>query len=604
MDAARLVAFLGRLGRGEVRVVARDTPEPSPLAHEIVSARPWAFLDDAPLEERRARAVALRRSLPEAEARDLGALDPGAAAEVAAQVWPDVRDPEELHDLLLDAGMWPEREGAAWAAHLAELVAAGRAARALRAGRVDWVAAERVALLAAIDPSVRLDPPLAPLASEAKPGSPEEALAAALRGWLPRLGPTTAAALAARLGVPAPLARDALLLLEREGLALRGVFLADAPWSADAPHWCERGVLARIHRLTLGRLRREIEPVTTADYLRFLTRWQHALPGARLHGSRGLAEAVEQLQGFHAPAAAWERELLPLRVAGYEPGWLDALCLEGEVAWGRLAARASDASDAPPRALPLPTRSAPVTLALRRDLAALAGALGPPATPDAAAAALLETLRRAGASFLPDLAALLELPVPEAEELVWRLVTAGHVTCDGFAGLRALVDGHRPGRARRPGLAGGRWSLLPRAGLAPEARVEQLAAVYLRRWGIVFRDVLAREPGAPPWRDLLTVYRRGEARGELRGGRFVTGWSGEQFALPAAVDALRAVRRSPRTGAERVEVCGADPLNLAGILTPGPRVPAALGQRLVLVDGVPVEAPVEAVALADGDARR
>jgi len=574
------------------------------MSHEIIGARPWAYLDDAPLEERRARAVVLRRALPAAEADDLGALDPAAVAEAAELAWPDVRDAEELHDALLELGVLPARSrDPSWEAWLDALVLDGRATRALDDGRELWIAAERVALARALLPGARLAPDLAPLAGEAAPDSIEEAATRVLRGWMPRLGPTTAARLATRLGVAESLARDALLGLELEGLVLRGRFLADAPWSAEAPHWCERGVLARIHRLTLGRLRREIEPVSTADLLRFFTRWQHALPGARLHGARGLAEVVGQLQGFHAAAGAWERELLPARVAGYEPALLDALCLGGEVAWGRLAVGPDEAEDEAPRRRAAPTRNAPVTLALRGDLAWLAasgsaahpersGAASPERPADARTLAdrLLLALARGGASFLGDLAAAIACSPREAERAMWELVSAGAATCDGFAGLRSLIDAERPRHPRRGGFAGGRWALVARPELERTALVERQAEQLLRRWGVVFRDLLAREPLAPPWRDLVQVYRRREARGELRGGRFVGGFSGEQFALPGALDALRAVRRSPRAGGERVELCAADPLNLVGILTPGPRVPCVLGQRIAFEDGVPAPA--------------
>ena len=585
MDYPGLARLLQRIEGGEVRLLARDTAEPSPMSHEIVGARPWAYLDDAPLEERRARAVALRRTLPAAEATELGALDPAALAEVSEQVWPDVRDADELHDALLGLGLLPASDAGRWAAHLAALVAEGRAARARRAAGEAWVAAERVATFRALDPAAPLEPALAPLPCEAAPDSAEEAAARVLRGWLPRIGPTTAAALAARLGLPAPLVRDALLRLELEGFVLRGRFLPGEPHTPDAPHWCERGVLARIHRLTLGRLRREIEPVGVAELVRFLTRWQHALPGARLHGPRGLAEVVRQLQGFHAPAGAWEQEILPARVAAFAPGQLDELCLHGEVAWGRLSV-AVDAEEAP-RRRNAPTRNAPVTLTSRPDLGWLAAAGGPPAPLGPSARALVDVLGRVGASFVSDLAAMTGRLPGEVEGALWELVSAGAVTCDAFAGLRALIDAERPRHGRRPGLVGGRWALLPRPPLPADELVERQAEQYLRRWGVVFRDLLAREPSAPPWRELLPVYRRREARGELRGGRFVTGFSGEQFALPEAVDALRAVRRAPREGHERVELSGADPLNLVGVLTPGGRVPATLGHRLAYLDGVP-----------------
>jgi ATP-dependent Lhr-like helicase len=413
---------------------------------------------------------------------------------------------------------------------------------------------------------------------------------------MPRLGPVTLAGLAARLGLPATHVDAALHQLESEGLVLRGAFLPDAPFAPDAPHWCDRAALARVHRTTLGRLRREIEPVATADFVRFLLRWQHAAPGARLHGAHGAAAVVGQLQGFHAAAGAWERGILPARVAGYDPGLLDQLCLSGEVAWGRLAVAAEP--DAGPRRRAAPTRHAPIALARRADLPwLLAATAGEPPPLGASARALVDLLERCGACFLGDLAAMTGRLPAEVEAGLWELVSAGLVTCDGFAGLRSLVEPPPRHRARRPGQGGGRWALLrPRPGGRPPPSpppLEELAAQLLRRWGVVFRDLLARETGAPPWRELLPIYRSLEARGELRGGRFVAGLSGEQFALPEAVEALRAVRRSPREG-ERVELSAADPLNLLGILLPGPRTPATLGTRIAFVDGVPAPAAAEA----------
>jgi ATP-dependent Lhr-like helicase len=586
MDLPGLEALLARIEAGDVRLATREVAEPSPLAHEIVGARPWAFLDDAPLEERRARAVALRRTLPAAEAADLGALDAGAIAEVAAQAWPDPRDAEEVHDALLDLGVLPEGAAGPWAGWIEALRGQGRVVRAVRAAPgAFWVARERIRLAAALDPGARIEPALDPLPSEAAPTGAAEAALRVLRGWMPRVGPVTAGELAARLGLEDSLVSGALLGLEAEGLVLRGRFLPAAPWSAEAPHWCERSLLARVHRRTLGQLRREIEPVATADLLRFLLRWQHLAPGTRLHGTRGVAEVVGRLQGFHAPAGAWERELLPARVAGYEPGWLDQLCLSGEVAWGRLAVGA--APDEEPRRRAAPTRNAPVTLCLRQDLPWLAAAAGPAAPLGPSARAVVEVLARAGAVFLGDLAALTGRMPSELEGALWELVSAGAVTCDGFSGLRALVE--PPRRDRRRSGPGGRWALL-RRDAAPPDLVDRLAGQLLRRWGVLFRDLLGREAGSPPWRDLLPVLRRLEARGEIRGGRFVAGFTGEQFALPEVVPALRAARREPRDGSERVELSAADPMNLVGVVAPGERVPATLGNRVAYVDGVPAAA--------------
>jgi ATP-dependent helicase Lhr and Lhr-like helicase len=663
MDAAALRALVGRIRRGEVRLVAVDTAEPSPMAHEILGARPWAFLDDAPLEERRARAVALRRALPEAQAAEVGALDPEAITAVRDELRPDVRDPEELHDLLLELGILPEGDvlfaegsgspgssGSGSGALLVPLLAARRAARAMAPPGPLLVAAERVGLLRALAPALAaagaplpLDPPLAPLPGERIPADPDAATLAVVRGWMSRTGPTTSAALAARLGLDPSRTALALHALEAEGRVLRGRFLPGEPAPPEAPHWCERTLLARIHRLTLGRLRREIEPVSAADLLRFLLRWQHLAPGTRLHGAAGLAEVIGQLQGFHAAAGAWEPDLLAARVASYDPALLDGLCVSGEVAWGRLAAAAPPPSPPPrvgqrpgeeedgavptargdlPRSFAAPTRAAPVTIALREDLSFLLAVAGggalPPLGPDARA--LVETLAARGASFASDLAQAARRRPDELEAGLWELVSAGVVTCDGFAGLRTLLT--PPQRVRRPGAAGGRWSLLRGApagagGPGPAvpdradgdlggaaAHLERLAQQLLRRYGVVFRDLLARED-VPPWRELVRVYRALEARGSIRGGRFVAGFSGEQFALPEAVDALRAIRRAPASG-ERVELSASDPLNLVGIVTPGPRVAALRGNRVVLVDGVPEraerrrEAPEPATSVSPG----
>jgi ATP-dependent Lhr-like helicase len=586
MDLPALRELLGELRRGALRLVAVDTPEPSPLAQELLGARPWAYLDDAPLEERRARLVAVRRALPAADAAGhaLARLDPAAVAQVAADRWPDVRDADELHDALLDLVLLPEEEGlaAGWAAHLEPLLAAGRAARLAAGGRCWWVATERAAATLAVplgDAGARaLAPPCAPREA----ADPSAAALALTRGWAQRLGPFTAAALAARVGVAPGAVAEALGALEADGLVLRGRFL-DAPWSEEVPHWCERTALARIHRLTLGRLRAEIEPVSTADLVRFLLRWQHLAPGTQLHGARGLAEVVGQLQGFHAAAGAWEAHLLPARVSGYDPALLDALCLSGEVAWGRLALGPGPL-DGPRRP---PTRAAPVTLALREELPLLLSAAPCPPADGLSPAArdVAAALQARGASFAGELAAASGRPAAEVAGGLAELVSAGLATCDGFAGLRGLLA--------REARGGGRWALLRGASpaapdLAPAA-LERLAQLYLRRYGVVFRDLLAREV-APPWRELVRAYRTLEARGSVRGGRFAAGPSGEQFALPEAVDELRAVRRAPHAG-ERVVVSAADPLNLVGILTPGARVPAQAGLQVTYTDGVPA-API------------
>jgi len=713
MDLEGLKAILQAIERNEIRTVAVDTAEPSVFSHEILNANPYAYLDDAPLEERRARAVQLRRTLSAEMIEGAGALDPEAIAQVAAESWPVARDADELHDALLTLVTLPPvaewqpffeqlreahrattlRAGDVAPASGRQLPQGGQDARATGTASSLWVAAERLELALAAHPEGALAPAIAAVPSaRGLPEGREACAAEILRGWLESIGPTTASQIAARLAMPPPLVEAALARLEAEGQVLRGRFTvarASGPQSAEAgetpalqgnsgvgilachlvpqpeaagrnacatgeTEWCNRRLLARIHRLTLGRLRREIEPVTAADFMRFLARWQHLAPGAQLHGEAGTREIIRQLQGYEIPAAAWESQILPRRVARYSPEFLDRLCLTGEVMWGRLSphpllekiepapagnvapasgrqlsqggqdARATDGGARKRRVRP--TRIAPIALFLREDaewlLPAQAGMPAPqkpvahPALRDARGSSatgnglshpareVLGQLEQRGASFFADLRCSTGRLASEVEDALWELVAAGLVTADGFENLRALVDekrrrGEGRGRHARPRHAVGRWALLrdsvgqafvpaipPGAPPEPQA-AEAFARQLLRRWGVAFRDLLARESLAPAWRDLLVALRRMEARGEIRGGRFVAGFVGEQFALPEAVELLRAVRRAERPG-EELKIAAADPLNLVGIILPGARASALGASVLRLRDGVPV----------------
>jgi ATP-dependent Lhr-like helicase len=605
MDIDGLRAALTALHAGEIKRVTRETPEPSVFAHEILNANPYAFLDDAPLEERRARAVTLRRGLPASVADDVGRLDPAAITAVVDEVWPDLRSADELHDLLLDLGALPERDAGAWTGYLEELIAAGRAARLRQREQVFWVPAERRSLAATVWPHYRFEPDLVePPARRAAAWSDRDgALVEVVRARLGLVGPTTAAALATALDIAPGQVEAALAAVEAEGGVLRGRFTPEAI-AAEQVEWCERRLLARIHRRTLDGLRRLIEPVSPAVLLRFLLSWQHARPATQQHGRDGLLRVIERLQGFEAAAGVWEREVLPSRVAGYQSGWLDELCLSGEVAWGRLGLHES-ARHAGRRL----SATVPVALLLRRDLAWLLAprpapgatatdrtpAPASPIQPSGPARDVLAHLERAGASFVDDIASGVRRLRIEVEEALCELVTAGLVTGDGFAGLRSLLHGEkrrrpRPGRpvAPRPSPGTGRWArLLPPATPADDDLVEAKARQYVKRYGVVFRDLLQREPDVPAWRDLLRVYRRLEMRGDLRGGRIVGGFVGEQFAAPEALEALRAIRREEPSG-QTVRISACDPLNLVGIITPGPRVPAVPGHHVTYRDGVPV----------------
>ena len=590
MDLDGLTDILGRMDRGEIELVAIDTAEPSPFSHEILNANPYAYLDDAPLEERRARAVQMRRTLGDA-GTDIGALDPAAIATVAEESWPVVRDADELHDALLTLVVLPEAPE--WTSHF-EHLASGRRATTVRTDHgAFWVAAERLATAGVLYPDSACDPIIASY-ERPIPADREAAASDVLRGWLEATGPTTAATLTARLALARDVVDAALLHLESDGQILRGRFTPSAQTPDSDIEWCNRRLLARIHRLTLGRLRSEIAPVSSADFVRFLFTWQHAAPGAQLHGATGTLQVIAQLQGYEVSAAGWEADVLRRRIAGYTPDLLDQLCLSGEVMWGRLSPHPAFAADVSMRRV-RPTRVAPVALFLRDDAGWLLAGHRPPEETGIALShrgrAVLEALTRSGASFLRDIVKTSGLLTSEVEDGLWELAAAGLVTADGFENLRALIDPKRrrgEGRHRllRPRHAAGRWALLRAdgdAGDAPPdaARVDAFARLLLRRWGVVFRDLLAREALSPAWRDLLIAFRRLEARGEIRGGRFVAGFVGEQFALPAAVEALRDTRRAmSRTP---LVVAAADPLNLAGVITPGPRVGALAGHAVELL---------------------
>lgn len=644
MDLPSLTGVLERIFARQIQCVSRDTPEPSPLCHEILNAMPYAFLDDAPLEERRARAVYTRRASEPSSANELGALDADAIERVRDEAWPDVRDAYELHDALVTAGFMTEAEGMrgrdeSWEPLFDELAATNRAAR-VSADDVDgrrayWVAAERLAEMRAVLPGAGSGErfrtvevlPRIPVPERLQHATVErpDAIRELLRGRMEVLGPTTAEDLAASLGIEQTDADAVLHALEGEGVILRGSF---TPGSA-VREWCDRRLLARIHRYTLNRLRAEIEPVTPADFMRFLFAWQRVDPEYRASGVEGLAAVVSQLDGYELAASAWEGDVLAARMDEYDPLMLDTLCLTGRAMWGRLSPPTRPGSGP---FSSVPVKSTPIALFLRENAGfwrALAPETGQVEV-GTYATAVLDALRRRGALFFQELVAEAGILATQVEKALAHLVALGLLTSDSFAGLRALLtpsNRRRPlggGRPKRRGStaafgieSAGRWSIMsPSAGTAhdPTRRpttpppaattrdgaVEAQARGLLWRYGVVFRRLLARETNLAPWRDLTAVYRRLEARGEIRGGRFVSGTSGEQFALPAAVGQLRKIRRSESRG-EYIGISAADPVNLTGLVTAGDRVPALAGNRIVYRDGVPLAAREagEVVRLAD-----
>ena len=610
MDMKGLKDVLEQIERGEIEVYARDTTQPSVFCHQILNAMPYAFLDDAPLEERRSRAVALRRALPE-DSRDLGSLDLEAISDAARDAWPRMRDADELHDALMTLGIMSKADIQASRDDISpqeildwfqELVRLGRATVLHRPdGSQVWTATESAATALSAFPGATLEPvPPEPFLKQAT--MPEEdAILALVRGRVECSGPFTAAEMAKALGLALPVVEVALDRLEQEGLVLRGSFRPNV----SKEEFCDRRILARIHRTTISRLRREIEPVPAATFVRFLFRWQHAEPASRLKGEGGLLEVIEQLQGFEVPAGAWEPFIFPSRIADYNPTLLDSLCFGGEVVWGRMARRKP--SPEPIISKIGLSRNGPLTFGLREDLDWLLDEL-PLSTDGLSGAAkdVLEVLSNKGASFLPDIIRISRRLPSEVEDALWQLVAAGRATADGFVPLRRMVVGTPPAIRRRAQVrwrarqrtSTTRWSILHPEEVSDDS-LESRAFQILKRYGIVFPELLAREAMAPSWRELLRVYRRSEARGEIRGGRFVAGFVGEQFAVPEAVEMLRSLRKSEPAG-ELITISACDPLNVAGILTPGPRVPALQGNLVVFRDGVPV-ASVEGRKLVDLD---
>jgi ATP-dependent Lhr-like helicase len=602
MDLEGLIEVLRGIKDGSIRCLAVDTPVPSQFAHELLNANPYAYLDEAGLEERRARAVSLSRTLPASVIEEAGRLDPEAIDEIRRECWPDIRDEHEFHDLLHSLVVLPldffigRSEARDWPIFFDRLLRSGRVQTVECNGIACWASAERAAHVAALwkDATDSI--------------SKEQALRQCAQGWVQVLGPTTANAFAERLGLNASDVFQVFLAMEMQGLLMRGIFERGKCSEDHEIEWCERRILQRIHRRTLHALRKQIEPVSPAVYMRWLLGWQHLAPQTQLSGEEGVLEALHQLEGFEAPAIEWERTLLPARIANYDSRWLDSLCLSGAVGWGRISPHPawSSADGAGPRRV-IPTNAAPITFYIRESADWLPHALARERIEESRLSQALSAealkvralLEERGACFANDIGRILGLSRQSTQLALWELATAGLASADGFDQLRAMMDPRRkttaqPVSTRRPVRStAGRWSLLNEVVHAAPSAIEQAkrndealesyARMLLTRYGVVFRDLLARESNAPKWRELLGILRRLEARGEIRGGRFVTGFGGEQYALPEAADSLRASRS--RESETVIAVAGADPTNLAGIVLPGERVASIPGRQVRYCNG-------------------
>ena len=614
MDIDGLIGVLKKIENEEIECIARDLPEPSPLAHEILNAKPYAFLDNAPLEERRTQAVYTRRAGESSANNGLGILDAAAIEKVCEDAFPRATNPDELHEALLLAGVLTNDEisrivhgqlngdiadGHGSSRTWLELLTQEKRAGWLTGPPSFWIAAERVPMLEAVYPDRPTEPPLIAPSYSAREWSREDAMRELVRGRLELSGPITIPSLATFLNLKPSEIESALVALEGEGFVLRGKF---RPNTTDL-EWCERRLLSRIHRLTINRLRAEIQPVSIADFQRFLVVWQTVDPDHRLEGPEGAESVLRVLDGCEIPAAAWEPEILALRIKDYTPQWLDQLCFTGRIGWGRLSPPQS--SSARPFA---PVRSSPISIFRRENLPHWLVLSPAPGSVENSLDTqfVLQTLSASGASFFSELVQKTRLLPSRAEQALAELVTQGLVTSDSFEGLRALlvpsekripfadVERRRRHRSVTSVEFAGRWYLLRSIGAQPDpaerdAALETFARVLLRRYGVVFRRMLERESFSTSWYDLGRIYRRMEAEGEIRGGYFVSGVSGEQFALPEAIGLLRSLRKNPTKG-KMIVISGADPLNLVGILSPGPRVSVLTANRLLLRDGMPIAA--------------
>lgn len=596
MDVNGLENLINLISNNEKTLISKDLTAASPLAQQVLNANPYAFLDDAPLEERRTQAVSRRRFVDPEKASDLGVLDIAAIDRLLAELRPAPRDADELHEAISLLGFVLDEAcealfGDMFTEQSKRLLAAGRLIR-FETPHCGWAAAERGRDLGLLWPDAQILGQVATTGPVA--ASVDAALQALVRSRIELSGPVTSAQLAYELGLNNNAANTALTALEAQGIVLSGRFDS----RQTGLQWCDRRLLARIHRYTLNRQRREIEPVSSNEFMQFLFRWQHLTPDTQLLGEQGLAAIIAQLAGFEAPAAAWESRLLPARLKVYQGQFLDQLIRSGQAAWLRLTPKRSQAARQNGT-----LRNTPLAIMPRQDLRDWLhsqserqdSASLPPLS--SIAERVQQFIINNGASFFDDILNDCALLPSQGEAALDELAAAGLVTCDSFAGLRALTQTSRQrSRSTRserrspqtPLGQAGRWDRVrrPPADHTPAAdddSVERVAAILLQRYGVVFRALVSRESNLPPWRYILWALRRMEARGEVRGGRFVAGYSGEQFALVEAASALRGV--AGQASAQIITINATDPLNLIGTILPGVRVPAIETNQIAFLGG-------------------
>jgi ATP-dependent Lhr-like helicase len=598
MDIDGLERLLTRMAAGDIEVKCLDLVGPSPLSREIINARPYAFLDDGDAENRRTRAISQD---PDdlSSAATLSIISVEAQQQVRDEAWIQPRNADELHDGLLQLGFLTHKElcdgnsssGAAgdsarWNSWFSALAEDFRACsvRTVKNGSKNhwWVASERLPEWLLLHPDSEFSPDPTSLLPEGDDFEHVEALANLLRSRMSGLGAVSRSQLATDFGLDEDNMQAALLGLQNEGFAILMQEIASENL------WCERRLLARIHRYSREQRRRAVKPVSPAAFMNFLVHW-HALDDA---GS-DLDQALSMLQGWSAPAAIWEYALLAARCGDYSPEQLDQRFLSGQLAWFRPVAVSEPSCTI--------VSATPLAIVPRVDVAQwLQRMPDSEAVQDSSGEKVRSLLQNNGAMFTSDLEQHSGLLRPQLEQALKTLVAAGAITADAFSPVRWLLrpEAQKLRRSRKAkhhavNLPVGRWSL-PCSGISNDQATgngqQRLAVIchsLLRRYGVVFRAVIQRETLLPPWRELLHYLRRMEDRGEVRGGRFVDGFSGEQFALPEALGLLR----QPGGGdgsPEFAVISACDPLNLGGLIVPGAKTPAVPGNRILLENGLPV----------------
>lgn len=592
MDIEKLEYIIENIRKNKIETLSKDTTEPSPLAHEILVAQPYAFLDNAPAEERRVQAVMNNRWRELNNTKDLGRLDENAIRKVKEEAWPIARSADELYDVLMLSGFITEHEGKINLEEFQQLQNDYRATTIVINNKKIWVAAERIPEFIQAFTSAKADPWI-PVPEEIEKSAQNitDPVKEIIRGRLEISGPVTSDQISKSLDVDKTIIEQALLALEVEGFALRGKFSN----KVNSEQWCERRLLSRIHRYTVENLRQSVKPVSQVDYMRFLFRWHNMLPDTKPEGQSSMQKVLDQLEGFEAQSIAWEGDILPARIKDYNHTWLDFLFFTGNFIWGRFNEKN--------RMTALnPVRSTPVSIIKRTDLEvfSLINKDEPLYTLSRNAKIILNLLEEEGSLFFDQLheKTIFLMPV-QVEDALSELVVKGLVSSDSFTGLRALLipDKYKNKRRAQNGITfdfsqAGRWWKINKVNISEdllkkEKNIEKLALFLLKRYGVVFRKLVEKEKLLPVWRDLLKQYRKMESRGDIRGGRFIEGLWGEQFALPSAVVSLRSVQKE-KSDDEYIAISACDPLNLTGILTSGRKIPSISSNRILYKNGIPV----------------